>query len=277
MGCTEAVAFFAEVTGMSSPIVQEILTDLTFDLSNFHSSLMIQPFVKTRTNHWYVLPNIFAFVDPNRMLTGALNKGTKKQIYDCLINQIEHYHLEKLADLFKDLGMEVYVERTIKAKGTIMTPDLVIIDGHSRQVAILDYKHFLSPLGPSEVHYRIKETNKAIKQVSNYMGLIPGSRFMQEATRDELPTLHYTGIILFNTPIAIPLPIGLDLLITDLQSLKKLIVNKPDLEALMNAIRGLGKQLVDPGGYSLYDVVTEVDDWKIISQIYGSHQRVPPE
>jgi len=218
-----ACIFFAEVTALSQETVAAIFTDLTFDHRNFHTSLIVQPLVRSTTNYLYILPNYFSFVDPNRMLTGALNKGSKKRIYDKLINQIEQYQVTKLVTLFEQMGMSVFREPKVKIMGNLYTPDLIVINGRERQVLILDYKHFLSPIGPAEVSYRIKEVDKAIEQVNNYMRQIPSSHFMLEATRDEPSGLVYTGLILFNTPMAVPLPANLELLITDLFSFDQLL------------------------------------------------------
>ena len=72
------------ITGLPIDVVSEIIKDLTFDSSSFHSTISIQPFVQSNSGVYYILPNLFYLSEPARMIVGALNKGAKKSIYDRL-------------------------------------------------------------------------------------------------------------------------------------------------------------------------------------------------
>jgi hypothetical protein len=267
----EAYTFFSEITGLPCNVVEAIIEDLTFDYKNFHSTLMIQPFVKSRSSNLYILPNFFSFVDPNRMLTGALNKGKKKPVYDRLINQIEQYQLATLVTLFEKMDMEVLKERSIKVLGRIFTPDLVVVDRSSRIILIVDYKHFLSPLGPSEVHYKVTEINKAVKQVSNYVDFIPKSRVMHELTRDDIPDFSYVGMILFNNPMSVPLPVNLNILISDLYSFSQLVSGTANnLLDILAQVRSPLLSEHEDKNFDFYDEEITVADWKVTWQYYAT-------
>jgi len=270
MEMEEAYLFYSQITDLSPGVIKAIITDLTFDHHNFHTSLLIQPFVRSRNNQLYILPNSFPMVDANRMLTGALNKGVKKPIYDRLINKIEQQQLNGLVALFTGLGMSVIKEHNIKILGRIFTPDLIVIDRKSRRILIIDYKHFLSPLGASEVHYRMKEIDKAIKQVSNYQKFIPNSRFMQELIKNDIHDFNFTGMILFNSPMVVLMPSTLDILISDLFSLKQLISQlNGDISAVLTHIKKPFKPGFEKEKFNFYDEEISVDDWKVLFQIYA--------
>lgn len=269
----EAYLFYSIITDLSPGVVKAIITDLTFDHRNFHTSLLIQPFVRSRNNQLYILPNSFPMVDANRMLTGALNKGVKKPVYDRLINKIEQQQLNGLVDLFTGLGMQVIKERNVKVMGRVFSPDLIVVDRNSRQILIIDYKHFLSPLGASEVHYRMKEIDKAIIQVNNYQKFIPASHFIQDLIKNDVPDFNFTGMILFNSPMAVPMPAIFDILISDLFSLKQLINQfNADISAVIAQIKTPFKPGFEKEKFNFYDEAIAVSDWKVIFQLYATEK-----
>jgi hypothetical protein len=273
MEIEEAYLFFSEITELSPLVVKAIITDLTFDSGNFHTSLLIQPFIRSRNNLLYILPNFFPMVDANRMLTGALNKGAKKRIYDRLINKIEQQQLTELAELFAKLNVQVVRERRVKVREVVFTPDLIVIDPKTKQIIIVDYKHFLSPLGASDVHYRMKEINKAIKQVCSYMKFIPSSQFVHELIGEDFSYFTHTGIILFNSPMSVPFPDGLDILTTDLYSFKELIASaNGNITKMLRQIGSPSKLGLEKDKFNFYDDEIPVADWKVVSSIYATEK-----
>ena len=117
------------ITGLSRDVVRSIILDLTFNPNSFHTSITIQPFVLSSSGIYYILPNLFSQLEPSRMILGALNKGSKKKIYDKLINLIEKVNLNELYSSVKDVdNWTSYLEKVIKFDGKQIHPDLILID-----------------------------------------------------------------------------------------------------------------------------------------------------
>jgi len=157
------------MTGLALDVTRAIIADLTFDPSSFHTSVSIQPFIRSYSGSYYILPNLFAQVEPSRMVLGALNKGAKRNVYNTLINTIEKANLTLLYETTNQMkGCICYLEKQMKNNGRTINPDLLIIDPSDKFLIVADYKHFIGPITASEVNYKMKELEKGIMQVNKY-------------------------------------------------------------------------------------------------------------
>jgi hypothetical protein len=148
----------SDITGFDIEVSRAIIADLTFNPSNLHTSVTIQPFICSSNLTYYILPNLFAQLEPSRMILGALNKGGKKKKYDGLINTIEKVNLRSIYGVVKDIGgMVCYMEKLIKSNNQQIHPDLILIDTTNNFLLVADYKHFIGPITASEVDYKMKE------------------------------------------------------------------------------------------------------------------------
>ncbi|MBA9085992.1 hypothetical protein FHR92_002464 [Fontibacillus solani] len=200
---SDMIMWLSDLCDLKSDVVQEIIIDLTFDLEGFHSKLVLQPFVRYE-NNLCVSPRLLTIVNPARMLSGALNKGRKKKLYDSLINKLENANLSKIALCFESLGFITYKEKTFSVDDKKITPDLLVFDKTNNALLIIDYKHFLLPLGTSEVAYKLKEIKKGINQIQKYVSFFEkNTNCLVDFFGNE--NIKIYNLLLFHYPVPVPL------------------------------------------------------------------------
>jgi len=208
--------FISVLTGLDESVSKNIITDLTFNPSNFHSSVTIQPFILSSQGIYYILPNLFVQLEPSRMIIGALNKGSKKKRYDKLINTIEKANLKIIHERLKRIkNCSCFIEKSIKCDRRQYTPDIILIDFENKGLLVADYKHFIGPITASEVDFKMKELKKAITQVSGYLEAL--SKITKLGTAD-ITGFSVKGIIVTHKTLPIPVPIENVLPVIDLES-----------------------------------------------------------
>ncbi|GIP35968.1 hypothetical protein [Paenibacillus sp. J2TS4] len=215
----DMVSWLSEMSDVDKISIKSMLQDLIFDVSNFHSKLVYQPFIAS-FNNIYTLPRLIARINPARSLTGALNKGNKKKIYDRLICDLEQANLLKIQSFFNRYGFTTYKEKKLTINGKQLSPDLLIFDEKNNDLLILDYKHFLAPLGASEVAYKMSEAKKGIKQVKMYFDILSSNKEYLEKLFGK-NNINIYGLLLFRWPTPIPLSSIPEVNITDWLSLQE--------------------------------------------------------
>lgn len=206
----------SDITGLPVNVSSEIIADLTFDPSSFHTSVSIQPFIRSFSGNYHILPNLFAQVEPSRMILGALNKGSKKNVYGTLINTIEKVNLNLLRNTVKGIESSIcHLEKQIKNNRQTISPDLIMVDPSDKFLIVADYKHFIGPITASEVNYKMKELEKGITQVTKYI-----EHLSQFPKVDSLCVQGYSivGLIITHKLLPIPTPKENSVPIVDLES-----------------------------------------------------------
>lgn len=249
-----------DTTDLNASTVQNIIDDLTFDHSNFHTSLSIQPFAKSNTGTYYILPNIFAMMEPSRMILGAFNKGKKRKIYDNLIGKIEKEALNRLASQIKQTAWVCYVEKHLKRKSSTISPDIILIDPPSKSLVVIDYKHFIGPITASEVIYKMSEITKAFNQVIRYVEFI---RQLDKIDQVEIMNYHVSGMILTHKPLPIPTPINESIFISNSVSFMESIQNNRNV-LLIDFIESLRPDTLFNEHFEPVDESIMVEEWKIV-------------
>lgn len=207
--------FISNMTGLGAKASKSIVADLTFNPSNFHSSVTIQPFILSSLGSYHILPNLFSQLEPSRMIIGALNKGNKKKKYDQLINIIEKVNLKAIDNRLKQIeDCFCYIEKPIKFNGRQICPDIILIDLKNRHLIVADYKHFIGPITASEVDYKMKELKKAIVQVQSYIEIIFK---LDKIGSANITGFSITGIIITHKSLPIPIPTDNKIPIIDLE------------------------------------------------------------
>lgn len=253
------------ITGLDIDVASSIITDLTFNPSNFHTSVSIQPFIYSSSGVYYILPNLFALMEPSRMILGALNKGGKKKIYDKLINLIEKTNLNSIYQKVKELsGSACYLEKYLKNNGQQICPDIIIIDSSRSLLLVADYKHFIGPITGSEVEYKIKEIEKAIKQIEKYILHITQ---LSKVGLTNIQGFTIVGLIITHKPLPVPIPIENTIPILDMETFNQLVQNviskKKGLYDVMKSVE-YRYNSESKNIFSEFKSEIPVEDWKII-------------
>ncbi|NCI46723.1 hypothetical protein [Sediminibacterium soli] len=213
----------SEITGLEVNISCAIIADLTFNPGSFHTSVSIQPFIRSASGKYYILPNLFALLEPSRMILGAINKGGKKKKYDALINIIEKVNLNSIYKSANGIkGCICYIEKLIKINGNQIHPDLILIDSANKFLLIADYKHFIGPVTASEVVYKMKELEKGLNQVQNYIEHLTKLPNIGQVNIQEF---SISGLIITHKPLPVPIPKSNKIPIIDLESFTECVKN----------------------------------------------------
>jgi hypothetical protein len=123
--------------------------------------------------------------------------------------------------MFRDLGLEVWQEKKIiDYNGKELTPDLIILDRNKSELIVADYKHSLTPVGPSEVIYKLSELQKGLKQVHSYLAAVRSEKTRISGIRQQ-GTNNIMGLLIFGNPMIVPMYIDPDVAITTRHSLKQ--------------------------------------------------------
>lgn len=258
----EMISFLIECTGLPELVVKEILSDLTFDTENFHTNILIQPFVKTKSNEYLVLPRLLTHCEPERMLIGAMNKKKKKkQIYDKLINLIEKWNLNLICELLKNWvnDLEITKDKSITIGSKTITPDFIIKNHKTKEILICDYKNFITPISASETHYKIIETKKAINQVQKYIDFFIENNYFKMKIDYQI-----YGLILVKNPIPIPIASS-NILITDLISFKKSLKETITINELLQEVDNIK---IKDKEFKFENIETKVQGWIYSREIF---------
>lgn len=259
----EFVSLASKITGLSTEISKAIITDLTFNPDNFHTSVSIQLFVLSSSGVYYILPNLFSQLEPSRMILGALNKGYKKKIYDRLINLIEKFNLNKLYSSIKEVSYWTsYLEKTIKLNGRQFHPDLILIDVDDKSVLVMDYKHFIGPITASEVDYKMNELKKGLIQVQNYIEALTQINKIGEIN---VNGFDMRGLLITHKPMPVPVSNEIDIPITDMATFTENIKPNNEQRQTINALlkRIIASQKRENIFTPFASEIT-IEEWKVI-------------
>ncbi|KAB5487635.1 hypothetical protein [Flagellimonas hadalis] len=251
------------ITGLPKKVVAAIINDLTFNPNTFHTSVSIQPLILSSSGTYYILPNLFSQLEPSRMILGALNKGSKKKIYDKLINLIEKCNLKELYNSVKDVGSWTpYLEKTIKFGGKQIHPDLILINSDDRCIYIIDYKHFIGPISASEVDYKMNELKKGSNQVKNYIELF---RKLCKIGTTNIEGFATYGLLITHKPLPVPISDNIDIPILDMLTFKQKIASIKEGKGSINELMGIIEDDKNHENvFTPFENEIKVGEWKII-------------
>jgi len=252
------------MTGFPATVAAAIIADLTFNPGSFHTSITLQPFIRSSSGLYYILPNLFSQFEPSRMILGAFNKGAKKAIYDMLINRIEKANLQTLAKVVAGLPICLFfLEKLIKYKGSQIRPDLILLDTAHKCTLVIDYKHFVGPITASEVDYKMRELAKGITQVSRYKNLL---NCLPCIGTVNIEGFTVQGIIITHKLLPVPIPKGSSVPVIDLETfimlVKRVVVEGDGLPALMGLVETIDK-LPPKDDFVDFEADITVSDWTI--------------
>lgn len=269
----------SEITGLDLNTSSAIIADLTFNPANFHTSVSIQPFIRSASGTYYILPNLFALLEPSRMILGAINKSGKKKKYDTLINTIEKFNLHSIQNIVSRIkGCICHIEKRIKTNGRQISPDLMLIDSTNKFLLVADYKHFIGPVTASEVIYKMKEIEKGLNQVQNYVGHLTGVPNIDQVN---IQDFSFFGLIITHKLLPIPIPKANTIPIIDLETFTEFVRNIIENGLCINDLaQEINESFIAEPGIKFDDFESEipVGDWKIkrmeykISQVDSSFQ-----
>jgi len=251
------------ITGLSKDVAKAIILDLTFNPGSFHTSITIQPFVLSSSGTYYILPNLFSQLEPSRMILGALNKGSKKKVYDKIINLIEKSNLNELYSSVKDVGNgESYLEKVIKFDGKQINPDLILIDATEKCVCVIDYKHFIGPITASEVDYKMNELKKGAMQVQNYIEAI---KQLDKIGVSNIKNFTIYGLLITHKPMPVPVSNEIVIPITDMATFIQKVKSVNEKSKGINGLMQLITLNQKPRNiFTAFEAEIVVGEWKVI-------------
>lgn len=254
----------SEITGLEVSTSSAIIADLTFNPSNFHTSISIQPFIRSASGTYYILPNLFALLEPSRMILGAINKGGKKKKYDALINTIEKVNLNSIHKTVKGIkGCVCYIEKQIKINGNQIHPDLIVIDTSISFLLVANYKHFIGPITASEVDYKMKELEKGINQVQKYIEQL---RSLPSIGPTNIEGFSITGLIITHKILPVPIPKANKIPIVDMETFTEFTKDVIQKSSGVNdLVQEINKAFIADPEIKFEDFESEIPvaDWKI--------------
>lgn len=255
--------FISTITGLPFSVSKAIVKDLTFNPDSFHTSISIQPFILLSTNVYYILPNLFTQLDPQRIIQGAMNKSVeKKKIYDKLINKIEKENLKKIFSTVSQIKRwENYQEKTIKFSNKQINPDLILVDKLGKFICVVDYKHFIGPITASEVVFKINELEKGILQIENYRSVLLEKGLLG---KENISGYEICGLLLTHRPLPIPVKSDINIAITDMGSFIDKLSRSSSLKTFWNEFYNYSAQDKDQKDFLEIESQINVADWKVI-------------
>lgn len=251
------------ITGLSQDVAKAIILDLTFNPNNFHTSVTIQPFVLSSSGRYYILPNLFSQIEPSRMILGALNKGSKKKVYDKLINLIEKFNLNELHSTVNGVGSwTCYLEKVIKFDGKQIHPDLILIDAVEQCVCVIDYKHFIGPITASEVDYKMNELKKGAIQAQTYIKILKTLNKIGVINTDGFSV---KGLLITHKPMPVPVSNEINIPITDMATFIQNVIDVNGRSKGINELIQLITAIEKPANvFTAYEAEMPVGEWKVI-------------
>ncbi len=254
----------SEITGLDVNISSAIISDLTFNPASFHTSVSIQPFIRSASGKYYILPNLFALLEPSRMILGAINKGGKKKKYDTLINKIEKVNLNSIYNSVNGIKDCIcYIEKLIRINGNQIHPDLILIDSASKILLVADYKHFIGPITASEVVYKMKDLEKGLNQVQNYIEHLTK---LSNIGQVNIQGFSIFGMIITHKPLPVPTPKSNKIPVVDLESFTECAKNAVQKGMSVDDIaQQINETFMADPGFKFEDFESEISvgDWKI--------------
>ncbi|MBU3198273.1 hypothetical protein LL037_21260 [Clostridium estertheticum] len=270
LGREDFIVWLSEISYVDKEKVSEIVYDLTFNLNNFHSKLIFQPFVCIN-DIVYVSPRLIVSIDLRRMLFGAIN-STKKQIYDSIIKNIEEFNLREMETYFNKLDCEVYIDKKISKAEKILTPDLLLIDKENKILVVGDYKHFLRPIGVLDVSNKSLEVTKAVKQVNKYYDFINDGNIKIKEEYFNFSCYEKYRLLLFHFPMPLPLNEDKDIMIYDWTNLQQMLIEQ-NICSLKELILYIKKEIanakINVCKYSYVPQEIKVGEWTYVKYIYA--------
>ena len=220
------VSWTAERSGVSIEATRAFVELLSLDAGNFHAKVGNQPIVRSRSGVVFLLPRLLMQLNFPRMLAGAINKGSREQVYSRLIGNFEQTNLDVIeAVLRHKTPFEIAREKGLRRPGEDpLTPDFLIFEPVANRLLIVDYKHVLVP-------YSMADVDNKLDDFEEWRGKMPPvlrlGRTNPAAIAPHLasflpsnpPTV--TGMILTRWPLPLPMNLEPDLCITDWASLNR--------------------------------------------------------
>jgi len=246
---------------ISENSVISILNDLTFKPKN-NIGITKCPFILS-DDRYYFSPSLITSLDPNLMLIGALNKTSKKYIYDNAVNTIEQYWTDKIYSILSQVSsFKVNYKRTYRNNSVIITPDFVVSDVINRELVIIEYKHFVKSTKTSETINKQKAVQEANEQVLKY------KKYFLENTREYrgINTKDYTiiPVILFNEPISLSYING-NVKYCNYWNLKKHLRNELSFSEFLEKSNPLKMQgNLDIENFKIFENRVKMKDWTYI-------------
>lgn len=262
------IKLFCEASYLDYSVVARITEDLTLDTANFHSNLITQPIVEIDNNKLAILPNLFAYTEPNRMISGALNKSkSKKKIYDHLINKIEACNIEAIESCLKERTDFTIVRKSFNRGLIRISPDFVIIHPDKKSLLIIDYKHFLSPINAVETTYKMHELNKGFKQINNYERFFDqNTEVLQEYVNNAEVTIYKLIVTRYPVPVSV---VHSDIWVSDLQTFKKNIIQISQFFELDLLFKNDARIEIKEQNFNPMNIKTELGDWTFSRLAYS--------
>lgn len=240
--------------------VSTIISDLTCN-NNTKFKLSNTPFILLE-NKLHYSPLIFTIIEPGRMLISALNKGTKKKIYDHLINNIEQFWTDKINILINaKSNYKVFYKTKYTSHKKIITPDFIIYNKEKNEVAIIDYKHFVIPISIIETFHKRKELHKGEEQIIGY------KKFMLEFPEQFLDIKNISDckifcIMLFRHPMPVP-SLNKSLTYMSYPELSNAMQKTSTISELINIIKPSSRNKeFDIENFSFIEQEIQVEDWR---------------
>ncbi|MCB0165963.1 MAG: hypothetical protein KDI79_17145 [Anaerolineae bacterium] len=240
----QMIRWLSEISGVNRSSLRAIVKDLTFDTGNFHSSIVTQPFVKSKSGKLFLLSRLVTILDPMPMIADALHKSKKDEIYAGFVQVLEQSSLDQIEKIFAQLNFRVFREkRFVDADGNKITPDFLLYDPQKKELLVIDYKHTLAPSGASQVIRKSKslsESREGIRQVQRYLEFFQNNLRLLENWIGEVENKDkINGLLLFRWPMPMHLEFNRQVSIVDWFSLENMLSeeNNISIKSLNNWIR----------------------------------------
>lgn len=269
----EALEHFKLVTGLGAEIVKPIIVDLTFDIESDHALLSNQPFISDGKQHLMYVPRIIVNSHPERMLAGAINKGPKRKIYESIIENMQDKGLDVLESALSGTGLNVIREKLIIVNSRQIRPDLILFKQSQDSLLVIDYKHAISPYGPSEVIYKMNEIRKGIAQIKKYISALRADQTSINLALDrqsECPKRKVYGALIFRAPMPVLMETDPEVLMIDWSTLHKKIqdFNGLSIDRLIQIIQDCSKARAT-AKISLLENSIRINDWTYVHENFG--------
>jgi hypothetical protein len=200
------VAWLTEASAVGRRQVDAITRDMTLNPNRFHCSISTTPFVQTTDGSLYLLPRLFACLDPERSFASALTVGTGRNVYDRISTELERHALLEIDAFLSSRGLRIWRERRFVGRdGEVIKPDFVIADGATNEVIVADFKNALAATAVAEVMNRIKVQREAITQLEHYLEVFQQCpRLLDDILPLGCVDPAICGLVIFRVPTPLP-------------------------------------------------------------------------
>lgn len=180
--------------------IEKIITDLTFKTEE-KASIWYRPFIICNSKLLFS-PSLLTSLNPNTMLVGALNKSSKKHIYDNVSNTIESFWTDQIEKILKSNNcFDVMYKKEFVCGTSIKTPDFVLINKNAKELIIIDYKHFSQSIKTYEVFNKQLEIDKAIDQIDGYVKFFKDNKIPMISDEIDISKFEIIPVLLLKNPI----------------------------------------------------------------------------